>query len=46
VIVTALSEFPVGDGLDTIPGIRRFIYKPCRPRTLIEGIEDVVGCRY
>jgi len=24
------------------PGIRRVIYKPCRPRTLIEGVESAL----
>lgn len=42
VMITALNSFPVGDGLDSIPGIRRFIYKPCRPRTLLEGVENVL----
>lgn len=42
VIVTALNSFWIGSGLDEVPGIRRFIYKPCRPRTLLEGIEDAV----
>lgn len=42
VIITALNEFSVGSGVDEISGIRRFIYKPCRPRTLIEGIEDAI----
>ena len=42
IIVTALKTFSVGSGVDTIPGIRRFIYKPCRPRTLLEGVEHVL----
>ena len=42
IIVTALKTFSVGGGLDAIPGIRRFIYKPCRPRTLLEGVESVL----
>ncbi|MBI2930340.1 MAG: response regulator [Planctomycetes bacterium] len=31
--------------LGPIRGIRRIIYKPCRPRTLLEGIEDVLRYR-
>jgi two-component system phosphate regulon response regulator PhoB len=42
VMVTALHSFPTGRGLSQIPGIRRFIYKPCRPRTLLEGVEDAL----
>ncbi|MBI4564603.1 MAG: response regulator [Planctomycetes bacterium] len=25
-----------------LPGIRRVIYKPCRPRTLLESVEEVL----
>jgi CheY-like chemotaxis protein len=40
VVITALNTFPPdGDG---VPGVRRVIYKPCRPRTLIESIDEVV----
>ncbi len=46
VIITALASFPVGEGLASIPGIRRFVYKPCRPKTLLEGVEDVVRYRH
>lgn len=46
VVITALNSFPVGDGLGSIPGIRRFVYKPCRPRTLLEGVEDVLRYRH
>ncbi len=42
VMITALNSFWVGSGIAEVPGIRRFIYKPCRPRTLMEGIEDAV----
>jgi len=42
VVITALNEFSTGGGLAAIPGIRRFIYKPCRPKTLIEGVEDAI----
>jgi DNA-binding response OmpR family regulator len=46
VMLTAMPDFPVGEGLDFIPAIRGFIYKPCSPRTLIEGIEDVLRDRH
>jgi CheY-like chemotaxis protein len=42
VMITALSSSPPGNGIETIPGIRRFIYKPCRPRTLLEGVDHVL----
>ena len=42
VMITALHEFKTGAGLAEIEGIRRFIYKPCRPRTLLEGVEDAI----
>lgn len=45
VMITALNVFSVGKGLHNIAGIRRFIYKPCRPRTLLEGIDDVLRYR-
>lgn len=40
VIITALTG--IGGSLDGIPGISRLVYKPCRPRTLIEGVEDAL----
>jgi CheY-like chemotaxis protein len=42
VMITALSSVPEGTGIESIPGIRRFIYKPCRPRTLLEGVDHVL----
>jgi DNA-binding response OmpR family regulator len=42
VMITALSPLPAGSGVETIPGVRRFIYKPCRPRTLLEGVDHVL----
>ena len=42
VMITALSAIPSVNGLDTIPGIRRLIYKPCRPRTLLESVDNVL----
>ncbi len=42
VIITALNSFSVGSGLAGIPGIRRFLYKPCPTSQLIEGIRDAL----
>jgi DNA-binding response OmpR family regulator len=46
IMITALSSFPVGMGFDSIEGIKRFIYKPCRPKTLLEGIDDVIRYKH
>jgi CheY-like chemotaxis protein len=42
VLITALEALPEGSDARSIPGVRRFIYKPCRPRTLLEGIDHVL----
>ncbi|HXX95277.1 MAG TPA: response regulator [Planctomycetota bacterium] len=42
VMITALSSVPSPHGNESIPGVRRFIYKPCRPRTLLEGVDHVL----
>lgn len=42
IMITALTSFPTGAGLEAISNIQRFIYKPCRPRTLLEGVDDVL----
>lgn len=42
VMITALSPLPPESGIESIRGIRRFIYKPCRPRTLLEGVDHVL----
>lgn len=42
VMITALTSFSTGSGMADLPAIRRFIYKPCRPRTLLEGVEDAL----
>lgn len=39
VLIADLAGSPEGE---PPPGIRRVIYKPCRPRTLIEGVENVL----
>jgi DNA-binding response OmpR family regulator len=39
VMITALSTV---NGMESAPGVRRFIYKPCRPRTLLEGVDHVL----
>jgi two-component system alkaline phosphatase synthesis response regulator PhoP len=39
VILTALSSV---DGIESVPGVRRIIYKPCRPKTLLEGVDHVL----
>lgn len=39
VLITALG--PEND-LESVPGVRRLIYKPCRPRTLLEGVDHVL----
>ena len=41
VLITALgpdNEFEI----QSVPGVRRLIYKPCRPRTLLEGVDHVL----
>ncbi len=42
VMITALNSFSVGSGLAGITGIRRFLYKPCPTRVLLEGIDDAL----
>lgn len=43
VMITALSAFPVGDlSLAEETGIRRFIFKPCQSRTLLQVVDDAV----
>lgn len=44
VMITALDAFTTGQWLGAAPPVRRFLYKPCRPRTLLEGIEDALQC--
>ena len=39
VLITALSA---QEELKAVPGVRRIIYKPCRPRTLLEGVDHVL----
>lgn len=47
VLITALNSFPCDEtGFADIPGIRRFIYKPCRPKTLLEAIDHVLRYPY
>lgn len=41
VMITPLSAPPPAAG-HAVPGVRRLIYKPCRPRTLLEGIDNVL----
>ena len=43
VMITALNTLPTVAG---IGAIRRFVYKPCRPKTLIEGVEDALRYPY
>lgn len=45
VAITALATFPDNGTLEGLPGIRRVVYKPCRPRTLLESIEEVLRYR-
>jgi len=42
ILITALEAYPSGDGMASPPSVRRCIYKPCRPRTLLEGVHDVL----
>jgi CheY-like chemotaxis protein len=43
VMITALSSFPVGDrSLSEITGIKRFVFKPCRPTTLLQVVHDAI----
>lgn len=42
VVVTALTTQPTDPAVAGIEGIRRFVYKPCRPRTLVEAVEDAI----
>ena len=37
-----IAELVESSGGNPPPGIRRIIYKPCRPRTLIEGVESAL----
>ncbi len=39
VMITALGP---DSSLESVPGVRRLIYKPCRPRTLLEGVDHVL----
>ncbi len=43
IVVTPISG--VTPDADPAAGIRRFIFKPCRPKTLLEGITDVLKYR-
>ena len=45
VVLTALTVFPEQDEMARLPGVRRFIYKPCRPRTLLEALSEVFRYR-
>jgi response regulator RpfG family c-di-GMP phosphodiesterase len=38
VLLAELGDPGSEDGPGTVPGIRRIIYKPCRPKTFHEGI--------
>ena len=42
VIVTALDSVPNQEAIEKLPFVKRFIYKPCRPRTLLEGISHAL----
>lgn len=47
IVVTALDGFSLGQGffgstMSVLSGVRRFVYKPCRPKTLLESIADVL----
>jgi DNA-binding response OmpR family regulator len=42
VLFAELGEADPGEGPESVPGIRRIIYKPCRPRTFHEGIAHVL----
>ncbi|OGL45374.1 MAG: hypothetical protein A2W05_11690 [Candidatus Schekmanbacteria bacterium RBG_16_38_10] len=47
VVVTALDNIPLGsDNISGLTGIRRFIFKPCRPKTLLEGIKDALTYKH
>ena len=43
VMITALSSIPVGDrSLSEITGIKRFVFKPCSPATLLKVVSDAI----
>jgi response regulator RpfG family c-di-GMP phosphodiesterase len=43
VMVTALTGFCVGEtNLAATTGIKRFVFKPCRPRTLVQVVDDAI----
>lgn len=44
VVVTCLNQYAEDDPeILRLPAIKRFLYKPCRPKTLLAGIRDVLG---
>lgn len=46
VAVTALDASSVSSTPSPPPGIRRFLFKPCRPKTLLEVVDDVIRYRH
>ena len=43
VIITAASSFVIGDlGWGHPPSVRRYIFKPCRPCTLLQVVDDAI----
>lgn len=47
IVITALDGFTLGQGffgqgMSELSGVCRFVYKPCRPKTLLESIADVL----
>lgn len=44
VVITCLDEYAEEHpDVKDLKAIKRFLYKPCRPKTLIQGIRDVLG---
>lgn len=47
IIITALTVFPpTRESLGNYSNIKRVIFKPCRPKTLLEGIDDVLKAKH
>ncbi len=45
VVLVAAGDSVPAAGLERVPGVRAVIFKPCRPRTLLDTVEGVLRWR-